>query len=67
MEDLQEVANKVGKVIDIEPRNFFRPVIKILFSENGDRLANPKVIRLSKHPSLHITKAISAEAMSESS
>ena len=58
-------TGEVGKVIDVEPGNLSRPVIRILYSEEGERLADPKVIRLSKHPSLYITKAIYAEAISE--
>lgn len=51
-------SDEVGQVVEVNPRNSWRPVVKILFDKDGVPLEEPKETDLAQASSLFITKAI---------
>ncbi|MFQ5930713.1 MAG: HD-GYP domain-containing protein, partial [Acidobacteriota bacterium] len=51
-------TNEVGQVVEVNPENLLRPVVKILYDSQGKPLREPREIDLAQNPSHSITKAI---------
>jgi HD-GYP domain-containing protein (c-di-GMP phosphodiesterase class II) len=51
-------SDEVGQVVEVNPRNSWRPIVKILFDKDGVPLDEPKETDLAQASSLFITKAI---------
>lgn len=51
-------TKEVGQVVEINPQNLLRPVIKILYDSEGRALDEPREIDLAQNPRLFVTKAI---------
>ncbi|MGH9338938.1 MAG: HD domain-containing phosphohydrolase [Acidobacteriota bacterium] len=51
-------SGEVGKVLDINEKNLSRPVVKILYNQDGRRLQEHKLVDLSTDTSTYITRAI---------
>ena len=51
-------SDEVGQVVEVNPRNSWRPIVKILFDKEGVPLNEPKETDLAQDSSLFITKAI---------
>ena len=55
-------TGELGQVIDINPKNLSRPVVKILFDPNGKAVTPPRVLDLVKESSLYISEALRGAA-----
>ncbi|MDA2929306.1 cyclic nucleotide-binding domain-containing protein, partial [Acidobacteria bacterium AH-259-O06] len=51
-------TDEVGQVVEVNPENLLRPVVKILYDSQGESLDEPREIDLAQNPSHSITKAI---------
>jgi HD-GYP domain-containing protein (c-di-GMP phosphodiesterase class II)/DNA-binding response OmpR family regulator len=56
-------TGEIGKVTNINPENALRPMVKILYAADGERLAEPRTINLARNASLSITRAISPDEL----
>ncbi|MDA2923439.1 HD domain-containing protein [Acidobacteria bacterium AH-259-L09] len=57
-------TDEVARVVEVNPENLFRPVVKILYDSQGESLDEPREIDLAQNPSLSITKAITYHTLS---
>jgi HD-GYP domain-containing protein (c-di-GMP phosphodiesterase class II) len=57
--------NSVAKVIAADPVSPFRPTVKIMRDEFGDRIEDGSVIRLSKETEVYIVKAMQSKQMKD--
>ncbi|MDA2935390.1 HD domain-containing protein, partial [Acidobacteria bacterium AH-259-D05] len=51
-------TDEVGRVVEVNPKNLLRPLIKILFNSEGEPLDKPREIDLTQYPAIYITRAI---------
>ncbi|MEE8162174.1 MAG: HD domain-containing phosphohydrolase [Acidobacteriota bacterium] len=51
-------THEVGQVVEVNPENLMRPVVKILYDREGKPLNPSREIDLAKNPSLHILQAV---------
>ena len=51
-------TQEVGQVIEVNSENLMRPVVKILYDNEGELLNPSREIDLAKNPSLHILQAV---------
>lgn len=51
-------THEVGQVVEVNPENLMRPVVKVLYDGEGEPLNQPREIDLAKNPSLHILQAV---------
>ncbi|HEY3130395.1 MAG TPA: HD domain-containing phosphohydrolase [Acidobacteriota bacterium] len=56
-------TGEIGKVVDINNENALRPTIQIIYSADGERIEESKIINLSRNASLFITRAIAASKL----
>ncbi|MDA2934315.1 response regulator [Acidobacteria bacterium AH-259-D05] len=59
-------SREIGKVVEVNNRNLFRPVVKIFYNKEGDRLEEPRLVDLALNVSLFIKEAITADALPQS-
>jgi response regulator RpfG family c-di-GMP phosphodiesterase len=51
-------TGEIGQVVDINNENTLRPTVKVIFTAEGERIDEPKIINLARNASLFITRAI---------
>ena len=56
-------TSEIATVIDINVENALRPVVRLLYSGDGSIIPKPKVIDLTQHCSLYITRAITLDEL----
>ena len=58
-------TKELGRVVEVNPANSFRPLVQILYDSNGVPLEEPRETDLAQSPLLFITKAISYHELPE--
>jgi HD-GYP domain-containing protein (c-di-GMP phosphodiesterase class II) len=58
-------TNAIAKVISADSVSPFRPTVKILLDEFGDRVEDGEVIRLSKEKDVYIVKAVKSKQVEQ--
>jgi hypothetical protein len=53
----------IGQVVEVNSENSARPVLRLLFSETGEPLPEPRIINLSENRGLYIIRAVTREAL----
>jgi len=56
-------SDELGQVVEVNPGQLSRPLIKILYDREGRRLAEPRETDLAEYPSLFITKVITYDML----
>ena len=56
--------NAIARVISADPVSPFRPTVKIVYDEFGDKVDDGEIIRLSKEKDLYIIKAVKSASLS---
>ena len=56
-------TSEIATVIDINVENALRPIVRLLYSGDGSIIPKPKVIDLTQHCSLYITRAITLDEL----
>lgn len=56
-------TNAIAKVTSSDPVSPFRPTVKVIYDEFGDKVEDGEVIRLSKEKEVYIVKAINSSQM----
>ncbi|MCH8820497.1 MAG: HD domain-containing protein, partial [Acidobacteria bacterium] len=60
-------SGEIGQVVEVNPTNLFRPLVKILYDRQGDPIEEAKTVDLTQNASLFISKAITADELPQSS
>lgn len=58
-------TNAIAKVTSADPVSPFRPTVKIVMDEFGDRVEDGEAIRLSKEKDVYIVKAVKAKSVEQ--
>jgi len=56
-------TDEMGRVVEVNPGNLCRPLVRILYDKERKAVAQPLEIDLSKIPSLFITKAVTYDEL----
>ena len=56
-------TSEIATVIDINVANALRPIVRLLYAGDGSIIPKPKVIDLTQHCSLYITRAITQDEL----
>ena len=51
-------TRQMGQVVEVNPENLMRPVVKILYDSKGQPLNQSREVDLAKNPALHILQAV---------
>lgn len=60
-------SGEIGQVVEVNQTNLFRPLVKILYDQQGDPIEEAKTVDLTQNASLFISQAITADELPQSS